>query len=264
MTGAGRLAGKVVVITGGAQGIGRVTAELAASEGATVAILDIAGDLAETAAESLRARGRAAMAVVADISVEPEVEAAFSMIAERGGVHGLVNNAAITAPDHQRRDGPVTETDVTTWDRSMAIDLRGTMLCCKHAVPHLVRSGGGSIVNTSSDAALAGDQTLTAYAAAKAGVNALTRSVATAFGPSGVRCNTISPGAILSPSARRVVPADVLAGFAAHTALGRMGDPLDVARATVFLLSDESSYITGEVLRVDGGWLSHLPHTGYL
>jgi NAD(P)-dependent dehydrogenase (short-subunit alcohol dehydrogenase family) len=134
------------------------------------------------------------------------------------------------------------------------------MLGCKHAVPRMIASGGGSIINTSSNAALAGDLSLTAYAAAKGGINTLTLSVATAFGKQGVRCNTVSPAHIASPSlAANVAPA-VADALLQQCLVARLGTPQDIANAVLFLASDESSFITGQVLRVDGGALSHLPY----
>ena len=261
----GRVEGKVALITGSASGIGRVTAETLAREGARVVlvVLDLAG--ASAVADGIRSAGGEAMAVRADVSLETEVRAAIEVALERyGALHVLHNNAAITSPEHQRRDGSLLDLEVEVWDRTMAVDLRGAMLGCKHAVPHMIRSGGGSIINTTSNSALAGDLSLNAYAAAKAGLNSLTLSVATAFGKDGIRCNAVSPAHIASPSLARVVPAEVQALLLAECLTPRLGTPQDVANLVLFLASEESAFITGQILRVDGGALSHLAHVSKL
>ena len=190
----GRVEGKVAIITGGASGIGRVTAETLAREGARIVIVDLDLEAARTVAEGIAASGGDAIALRADVSVEGDVRTAIEAAMDRyGAIHVLHNNAAITSPEHQRRDASLLELDVETWDRTMAVDLRGAMLGCKHAVPRMIASGGGSIINTTSNSALAGDLSLNAYSAAKAGLNSLTLSVATAFGKDGIRCNAVSP-----------------------------------------------------------------------
>jgi len=263
--GAGRVAGKVALVTGAASGIGRATAETLAREGARVAIVDLDEGGARGVADAIAAAGGEAIGLRADVSDESEVRAAIEAVVKRfGALHVLHNNAAITSPDHQRRDGSLLELDVDVWDATMAVDLRGAMLGCKHAVPHLIASGGGSIVNTTSNSSLAGDLSLNAYAAAKAGLNALTRSVATAFGKQGVRCNAISPGNIASPSLARVVPAEVQEMLLAECLMPRMGTPQDVANLVLFLASDDSAHVTGQVICCDGGALSHLPHVSKL
>jgi NAD(P)-dependent dehydrogenase (short-subunit alcohol dehydrogenase family) len=261
----GRVEGKVALITGAASGIGRVTAETLAREGAAIAIVDLDLEGGRAVADAIVAAGGRAIALRADVSLEEEIRAAVAATVDRfGGLHVLHNNAAITSPDHQRRDASLLDLDVEVWDKTMAVDLRGAMLGCKHALPPMIASGGGSIINTTSNSALAGDLSLNAYSAAKAGLNALTLSVATAFGKQGVRCNAVSPAHIASPSLARVVPPEVQQMFVDECLTPRLGTPQDVANLVLFLASDESAHITGQVIRCDGGALSHLAHVSKL
>jgi NAD(P)-dependent dehydrogenase (short-subunit alcohol dehydrogenase family) len=260
LTGAGRVAGKVAVVTGSASGIGRVTALTLAREGAAVVIADIDKPGAERVAAEITAAGGRALAQPTDVCVEGDVKAMIdAAVSAFGGIHVLHNNAAITDPKHQVRDTNVVNLDAEVWDRTMMIDLRGVMFGCKHAVMPMIASGGGSIINTSSNASMAGDLGLTAYAAAKGGINTLSLSVATAFGKQGIRCNTVSPAHIASPSLAANVPPEVAAALLEQCLVARLGTPQDIANMVLFLASDESSFVTGQILRVDGGALSHLP-----
>ena len=158
----------------------------------------------------------------------------------------------------------MVDTDLTVWNRTLAVDLTGTMLVCKHVLPLMVAQGRGSIVNVSSNSSLGGDLGLSAYAAAKAGVNSLTRSIATAYGKSGVRCNTVSPAAIEGPTFAANVPAPLIEAMQANCLLPYLGTPSDVAAAIVFLASAAARFVTGQLLCVDGGLLSQLPHVADL
>jgi NAD(P)-dependent dehydrogenase (short-subunit alcohol dehydrogenase family) len=256
----GRVDRKIAIVTGGASGIGRVTAETLAREGAAVVIADLNAAGGQEVADGIVAAGGRAVSVRTDVSVEADVAAMVAFaVGTYGGLHVLFNNAAITDPAHQARDAGVLGLDVEVWDRTMAVDLRSVMLGCKHAVPAIIASGGGSIVNTSSGAALAGNTSLSAYAAAKGGLNSFTLCVATEFGKQGVRCNAVSPANIVSPSVQANVPAGVVTVFEENVLTPRMGEPQDVANVVLFLASDESSFITGQIIRVDGGALSHHP-----
>jgi NAD(P)-dependent dehydrogenase (short-subunit alcohol dehydrogenase family) len=250
-----RLDGKVAVVTGGASGIGAATALRLTDDGATVVIADIDIDRARRHAEVI---DRGALAMHVDIASETSVARFASELGERfGAVAILVNCAALTDPAHQARDGALTDLALNVWERTIAVDLTGTMLVCRALVP--LMSDGGSIVIITSNSGLAGDTSLFAYAAAKAALHQLTRSIATTYGPRGIRCNAVSPAHIASASLAANVTPDVIAMLERNCVLPRLGRVEDVAGVVAFLVSEESSFITGEIVRVDGGALAHLP-----
>jgi NAD(P)-dependent dehydrogenase (short-subunit alcohol dehydrogenase family) len=196
-----------------------------------------------------------------DVSDEAKVRAMVgAAVSTFGGLHILHNNAAITSAAHMERDGDVTGMDVPVLDATLAVILRGAVLGCKHAIPRMIESGGGSIVNTSSNSSLGGDVVLTAYTAAKGAINSITRSVATQFGKQGIRCNAISPGTIMTPSVASNVPQAVQDIMERNTLVPRLGLASDVANLVLFLASDESAYITGQVIVIDGGTMAHHAH----
>jgi NAD(P)-dependent dehydrogenase (short-subunit alcohol dehydrogenase family) len=259
----GRLDGKVAVVTGGAGGIGAATAEALASEGASVAIVDIDGGRAEQVAQAITASAGTAFSLRADLSEEAEVVAAIrGAVARYGRLDVLHNNAAMTESDFLSRDAQVTDLSLEVWERTMAINLRSQMLMCKHAIPEMIRDGGGSIVNMSSGASLKGDRTRTAYGVSKAGVNTLTMYVAASHGKQGVRANTVVPGLIITDAVRAHLSEDMLAGLGRATLTPYVGEPLDVANLVVFLASDESRYITGQMIAIDGGMSAHVGSIG--
>jgi NAD(P)-dependent dehydrogenase (short-subunit alcohol dehydrogenase family) len=261
----GRVDGKVVVVTGGASGIGLVSAQTFAREGASVVVADRNAAGAEEVAAAIRELGGEAVAIGTDISVLAEVQAMVDLAVETyGGLDVLHNNAALTDASQHALDHDIVTMDLDAWERSMAVTLRGTMHACRCAVPAMIARGGGSIINTATNQALGGDLTQTAYAAAKGGVVTLTYSVATQFGKQGIRCNCLSPGLILTPSVAAACPPEIVEVVRANNLLDRDGRPEDLANAALFLGSDESSFITGLVIRVDGGQLAHLPHFAYL
>lgn len=254
--GGGRVAGQVAIVTGGASGIGRACVLSLASEGAVVVVADRDHEAGQRVAA---AAGGHFYEV--DVTDEAAVAELFRAVAAaHGRVDILVTSAALTDPAHQALDQGVAELERSVWQRTLEVDLDGTMLCCKYAVRLMTAQRGGSIVTISSNSALAGDLGLTAYSAAKAGVNALTMSIAAAYGKAGVRANVVSPASIASPSLAQNVPAAVVEMLERNCLLPRMGEPDDVAAAVLFLASQEASFITGQVLRVDGGTLSQLPH----
>lgn len=263
--GLGRLDGKVAIVTGGASGIGQASSELFAREGAAVVIADLDEARSKEVAAGIVSAGGRALAQPTDIGDPADIEALVAAtIREFGALHVLFNNAADTSVAMLERDGLVVDMELEVWDHALAVDLRGAMLCSKHAIPHMKAAGGGSIINTSSNQSLAGDLTQSAYGIAKAGINQLTRYLATQCGRDGIRCNAVSPGLILTPAAARACPPEMQEAIAQHSPLGRCGVPDDLARAALFLASDESSYVSGQILSIDGGQLAPMPHYAHL
>ena len=259
----GRLDGKVAIVTGGAGGIGAATARALAREGASVAIVDIDAARAEQVSEAISVSGGTAFSVSADLTEEVEVAAAIQATVTRyGRLDVLHNNAALTDSDFLSRDSQVTDLSIEVWERTMAVNLRSQMLMCKHGVPEMVSNGGGSIINMSSGASLKGDRTRTAYGVSKAGVNTLTMYVAASHGKQGVRVNTIVPGLIITDAVRAHLSDRMLAGLGRATLTPYVGEPEDVADLVVFLASDESRYITGQMIAIDGGMSAHVGSAG--
>lgn len=249
------LEGKVTLVTGAAQGMGLETAHLFAEAGAKVALADIDADKGEAAAEAVRAAGGDALFVPVDISRAEQVEAMVATaVATWGRIDVAVNNAAVLPPN-----GAVTDFDEAAWDRLMAVDLKGTALCLKYELRQLqAQGGGGSIINISSGAGVRPQAGLVGYVAAKHGVNGLTKVAAMENGPLGIRVNTVAPGAVDTPMLHEALAQNGLgteADFAPSiTVLGRFGKAREIAQATLWLASDLSSYVTGTVLHVDGGF----------
>lgn len=255
-----RLDGRVAIVTGGASGIGRATAFALAEAGASVLVADLNEAGATSTAAAMTEQGLRAEGVGADIgdqrSIEAMVEAAVSTF---GGLDILHNNAADSDPELLGADLDVASLDAEVWDRTQRVNLRGAMLCCRFALPHLLERGRGSIINTSSASGLTGDDSRAAYAASKAGLQSLTQSVATQYGKQGIRCNAIAPGVIETPALAANVPHELLEVYRNNTLTPRLGRPEDIAAAVVFLASDAASFITGQIISVDGGLLAHHP-----
>lgn len=253
----GRLAGKVAIITGGAVGIGEATCRLFAGEGCAVSVLDRDGDAAKTRADELRQGGHEAIALAADItSLEATREAVAAVERELGGLDLLVNNAGVIGR------GTVETTDEEEWQRVLDVNLTGIFLMSKAAIPAMRKRGAGSIINVSSAAGLVGWYDQAAYDASKGGVVNLTRSMALDFALEKIRVNCLVPAHVVTPMSENFTAAG---GDAARQArerllaaipMGRFSRPEEIAYGALFLASDESSYVTGSTLVVDGGYLA--------
>ena len=253
-------AGKSVIVTGAASGLGRALARRLGACGANVGVADIdARRGQDVVAELLSAGGRAIFLRV-DVSVEAEVASMVSQtVAAFGRLDALFNNAAATSGELHSSDSNLLEMDTRVWDRVLAINLRGVMLGCKHAVPALSASGGGAIVNTSSTGAHQGKNSGAAYGASKAAVESLTRYVATMFGHLNIRCNAVAPGYMANPETAHREPAGQAAMARYERLLPEPASPDDVAAVCAFLGSDEARAITGQTYVVDSGRLAHKP-----
>ncbi|MGC5399123.1 SDR family NAD(P)-dependent oxidoreductase [Streptomyces sp. DT20] len=246
-----RLHDKVAVITGAGSGIGRAAAELMSKEGARVVVADHDTRAAEETAALITAAGGQALPLTVDVMEEDSIADMISAtVNEYGALNVLCNHVGGTNP---RTDLDVLRVDMDEFDRAVALNMRSTLLGSRHAIPHMIRAGGGSIINTASVAALVGDVLQTSYGAVKAAVVSITKSVATQYGPQNIRCNAIAPGAVVTPALENNLPQEVVDSLKRGNALPYLGSPEDIGHTMVFLASDESRYLTGQLLVVDGG-----------
>jgi NAD(P)-dependent dehydrogenase (short-subunit alcohol dehydrogenase family) len=250
-----RLRGKVALVTGAASGIGYAIATLFSEEGARVAVADINDAAGQQTVVDLGGKEDACY-VHADVSNEAEVR---SLVEETVGRFGtidiLVNNAAIVLFKR------LVDTEAAEWDKVIATNLRSVYLCSRYTLPHMIRSGRGAIINISSARALATTPLVSSYDASKGAIVALTRSMALEYASNGIRVNCVLPGAVDTPVFRANLRADgqeeeQYRATVNHIPMGRIGQPLDIARAVLFLAGDESSYVTGAPFLVDGGLLA--------
>jgi NAD(P)-dependent dehydrogenase (short-subunit alcohol dehydrogenase family) len=252
------LAGKVAIVTGGAQGIGRAIVEQLTANGAAVALVDLAADAAQATAAELASQGRRAAAILADVSDEHAMhEVAAKVEQQFGRIDILVNNAGInTVKDRV----PLDEYHREDWDRILRVDLTGVFVVSQAIIPRLVTAGGGRIVNIASVAGLVPLRLQSAFVAAKAGVVNLTRSMALELAPRGILVNCVAPGSVLTQGTRALfygadgAYSERAANLVSHIPVGRPGTPEEIAHAVLFLVAPEASYVNGAVLTVDGGW----------
>ena len=246
----GCLEGKVALITGAAGGLGRVAAEIFAGEGCRVVIADVVDG--SDVVDAIEDAGGQATFVPTDVVDSASVEDAVRhTMAVFGGLHILYNNAGISPAD----DGGPCDTPEPTWDRTMDVNVKGVWLCCRAGIPALLDSGGGSIVNVASFVAHIGAATpQLAYTSSKGAVLAMTREIAVIYARQGLRANALCPGPVLTPMLTTFLSDDAKRmRRLVHVPMGRFGEPAEMARAALFLASDESSFMTGQSLIVDGG-----------
>jgi NAD(P)-dependent dehydrogenase (short-subunit alcohol dehydrogenase family) len=246
---AGRVSGKVCVVTGGASGIGLATARRLAEEGGRVAVADIDAEAAERTAAEL---GGEAAPFTVDVADEASVQALYAAVAERyGRIDMCHNNAGILLPG----DTDPVNTSLDTWRRILDVNLTGVFLCMKHQIPHLLAAGGGSIVNTASFVAVMGAATpQIAYSASKGGVLSMTREVAAVYAKRGIRCNAVCPGPVDTGMVGTfLTDEDEWQRRAVHLPDGRFGKPEEIAHAVLYLASDEATWTNGTAFLVDGG-----------
>ncbi len=248
-----RLHERVAIVTGGASGIGEATSKLFAREGARVTVADINPVRGERVVQDIQAEGGQAIFVLCNVADSAQVQAMIAKTVETfGKLDTLVNNAAnVNFEDY----GSVTNATEEKWDLVVDVTMRGTYLCCKYSIPHMIQAGGGAIVNVSSVGGVVGFGNSSAYCASKAAVIQLARELAIDYAANNIRANAVCPGLIDTPQVQRnLADPEALARSLSVPIFKRMGLAAEVAHGILFLASDEASFITGATLPVDGGW----------
>lgn len=242
---------KVTLVTGAGMGIGRAIAQACAREGAKMVIADFNAESGEETCELIRQAGGEALFVEGDVSVEDQVQATIGAAVSHYGQLNLACNSAAVS----RGSGPIHSFSKEVFDHTLDMCLTNTWLCMKYEIPAILEAGGGAIVNISSNASLRGQAFNTAYAAAKSAVNVLTKSSAAEYGGKGLRINAVSPGVIRTPGLEKYFAEqpEMKPGLEHAAVMNRLGEPEEIAEAVVFLLSEKASFITGQLLSVDGG-----------
>ena len=242
---------KVALVTGAGVGIGRAIACVLAREGARVAVADLNAQTAQDTVDLISAAGGEAIALTADVSDEAQVQAMVAkVVAAFGRLDIACNSAAVS-----RGSGAIHTFEKAVFDETLELCLTNTFLCMKHEIEQMLAQGGGAIVNISSNASLRGQPYNTAYAAAKSGVNLLTKSSAAEYGHKGIRINAVSPGVVRTPGVEKYFEEQpkIAEGLKQAAVMRRLGEPEEIAEAVAFLASDRASFITGQLLSVDGG-----------
>jgi NAD(P)-dependent dehydrogenase (short-subunit alcohol dehydrogenase family) len=255
-----QLSGKSAMVTASASGIGKATAKELARRGASVMLADINVEGARVVAQEIVSSGGRAEAIYCDIGVEKDIAAAVgATVAHFGKIDIMHNNAALLDPKVFEQDVDILTIETESWDKTMAVTLRGTMLGCRYAVLEMRKTGGGSIINTSSMYGVSAFYRQTAYGVAKGAINTLTEYVATSFGRDNIRCNAVAPSMIRTPILAEIIPEALIKLNVDSVSLPFLGEPQDIANIVAFLASDDARYLTGLVIKADGGTTSHLP-----
>jgi len=246
---AGALAGRAVIVTGGASGIGKAVATLAGGAGASVTVADRDEELVAKAGAELAAAGVPVVACVVDVTSESDIKRMVDeTVGSFGRIDGLVTSAGIAQPR------PALETSLEHFENVLRVNLTGTFLCAKAVARHMIDSGNaGSIVTISSALAFSGGPAQSHYVASKSGIIALTKNLALEWGPQGIRVNSVAPGVVETPILSAITD-EHRAAYVERTPLGRIGNPDDIAKVVRFFLSDDSSYVTGQTIAVNGGY----------
>ncbi len=248
---------RVVVITGAAGGLGSAAARLMAARGARLVLADIAFERAEALAADLDAD---TLPLAVDLGDEISIKAMIATtLARFGSLDVLHNNAADLSPDLGPRDLDILSMETEVWERTFRVNVRGTMIACREALPYMLQQGRGSIVNMVSSLALQGHIVQNAYSCSKAALIQMTRCIATSHGPSGVRCNAVAPGLTLTPQVAKVFPPAVRHLVEKETLRDGLGEPDDLAEAVAWLASDAAANMNGQLIVCDGGCTTHVP-----